>query len=300
MSISIFAPLLYLLIGLGLGRFSFSIKEKASALLTQWVIPFVIIYNIATNQADIFVIMIGMICMMTLMLSLSRIFTKDPVKNLSFCYLNIGWLGLPIASSLFGDEAATVIIAAYVGSSLFGNSIGVSLMVKGQNLRNRIFQTLKAPPVLALLLGILCIPLGAQFEHYFTSVYNVLKFLMSFLGMSILGIWLSINPPKISNIKKELIFFGARILTIWVLLSLFILICQHYSITLITENKSVLYLIGCLPPAANIIVLETHYMRTGHSAGMIAFNTSISMIAIIVYVSAVLWLPLFLPLNTIL
>lgn len=290
MSISLFAPLLYLLVGLGLGRTPFEIKGRASALLTKWVIPSVIIYNIATHRSGVFAIMLGMMAMMGLMLLLSRVFTRDPVQNLCFCYLNIGWLGLPIASTLFGDGAAMVIIAAYVGSSLFGNSVGVGLMARGQDLTTRIRQTIQAPPVWALLLGLACIHFGAQIEHYAKPIYEVLKFLMGFLGMAILGIWLSATPLKTSDFKKALLPFAIRFLIVSGLTSLFILICQHYDITLVTENKPALYLIGLLPPAANIIVLETHYMKSGRSASMIACGTCLSIIAIGVYVGVVLWL----------
>ena len=53
---------------------------------------------------------------------------------------------LPIASAFFGDSAAMVIIAAYVGSSLFGNSVGVGLMMEDNNLKSRILQTVQASP----------------------------------------------------------------------------------------------------------------------------------------------------------
>jgi len=290
MSISLFAPLVYLLVGIGLGQVPFEIKGRASALLTKWVIPSVIIYNIATHRVGVFAIMLGMIAMMGLMLLLSRVFTRDPVQTLCFCYLNIGWLGLPIASTLFGDGAAMVIIAAYVGSSLFGNSVGVGLMAHGQDLKTRLRQTLQAPPVWALLLGLACIPFGKQIEHYAKPVYDVLKFLMGFLGMAILGIWLSATPLKTSDFKQALQPFAARLFTVSVLITLFILICQHYDIALVTENKPALYLIGLLPPAANIIVLETYYMKSGRSASMIACGTCLSIIAIGLYVGTVLWL----------
>lgn len=163
MSISIFAPLLYLLVGLVVGRAPFEIKGRASALLTKFVIPLVIIFNIATHRPGVFSIMVGMMVMMAILLLLSRTQTRDPVQNLCFCYLNIGWLGLPVAGTLFGDGAAMVIIAAYVGSSLFGNSVGVGLMAHGQNLKARIRQTMQAPPVWALLVGLVMIPFGPQF-----------------------------------------------------------------------------------------------------------------------------------------
>ncbi|WP_020559390.1 AEC family transporter [Thiofilum flexile] len=292
MSLYLFAPLIYLLIGFGLGRTRFEIKGRASALLTKWVIPLVLIYNIATHQPGVFVIMLGMVVMVAIMLLLSRAFTPDPVQNLCFCYLNIGWLGLPVASTLFGDGAAMVIIAAYVGSSLWGNSVGVGLMAQGQNLKSRLLQTLKAPPVWALIVGLACIPFATQIEHYARPVYEVLKFLMVFLGMAILGIWLSETPLKIADFKLALQPFFARLVTVSVLVSIFIAICQYYDIALVIENKPTLYMIALLPPAANIVVLETHYMKTGRSASMIASGTFLSIIAIALYVGVVLWLRL--------
>src|SRR5262249_3094811 len=151
------------------------------AFLTKIVIPLVIIFNIATNLLGVFPIIAGMIVIMIFMLLISRAGTSDPVHNLCFCYLNIGWLGLPIASVFFGKGAATVIVAAYVGSALFGNSVGVGLMVKNKKLKDRILQTLQAPPVWALLVGFLCIPLRPWLEEFGAPVYDVLKFLMGFL-----------------------------------------------------------------------------------------------------------------------
>jgi len=95
-------------------------------------------------------IMIGMIVVMTAMLVLSRIFVRDPVENLCFCYLNIGWLGLPIASALFGNTAATVVLSAYIGSSIFGNLVSVSVMSSDENCRKSLKNLLKAPPIIAL------------------------------------------------------------------------------------------------------------------------------------------------------
>jgi len=290
MSLALLAPLLYLAIGLGLGRLPFDIKGRASALLTQWIIPAVIVYNIATHRPGVFAIMLGMMVMVGLMLLLSRAFTRDPVQNLCFAYLNIGWLGLPVASTLFGDEAARIIIAAYVGSSLVGNSVGVGLMVRGQHFGSRLRQTLQAPPVWALLLGLACMPLGAQIEHYAQPLYGGLKFLMSFLGMAILGIWLSATRLQWADFKKARLPFIARLLTVWALVSLFVFICRQYDLALVTQNMPALYLIGLLPPAANIIVLETHYMKSGRSASMIASGTCLSIVAIGVYAGAMLWL----------
>ncbi|WP_374423188.1 permease [Chromobacterium sp.] len=288
MPLSIFAPLAYLLIGLGLGRAPFDVKARASALLSKWVIPLVIIYNIATHRPGVFTVMAGIAAIMALLLLLGRRISRDPVHNLCFCYLNIGWLGLPVASALFGDGAAMVIIAAYVGSSLFGNAIGVGLLAQGQHWRARLRQTLQAPPVWALLVGLACLPLGPALEHYARPGYEALKWLMSFLGMAILGIWLSGARLRLADFKLALRNFAARAVALALLLSLFILLCGRFDIALVTENRPTLYLLCLLPPAANIIVLETHYLKSGRSAGPIACGTCVSLLAIGVYVAVML------------
>lgn len=232
--------------------------------------------------------MIGMMIMMGGMLLLSRTQTSDPVQNLCFCYLNIGWLGLPVVDTLFGDGAAMVIIAAYVGSSLLGNSVGVGLMAHGQNPRERIRQTLQAPPVLALLIGLVMIPFGPQLEAYGKPVYEVLKFLMSFLGMAVLGIWLSETQICAADFRKALLPFALRAVGYFTLISLFIIVCKRLEIGLVLENKPALYLLCFLPPAANIVVLETHYLHRGRSASLIACGTCLSIVAISIYAAVVL------------
>lgn len=290
MSLTIFTPLLYLLIGLICGRLPVDIKRPASALLTLWVIPLVIVYNIATHRPGVFAVMVGMMAIMAAMLALSRSKTRDPVQNLCFFYLNVGWLGLPVAGTLFGDGAAMVIISAYIGNSLFGNSIGVGLLAEGEDRRSRILRTLRAPPVWAMLVGLLCMPFGRQVEAWGTPLYEVLKFAMGLLGMGILGIWLSGTRLRPQDFRLAVGQFARRSLAMLGLVTLFVLACRPFDIALVRDNLPTLYLLCLLPPAANIIVLETHYLKSGRSASLIACGTCVSIIAIAVYAAAVLTL----------
>jgi predicted permease len=250
----------------------------------------VIIYNIATHRAGVFPVMVGMIIIMGILLILSRLVSKDPVQNLCFSYLNIGWLGLPVVIALFDDDAVTVIIAAYVGNSLFGNLVGVGMLSQKQNVSNRMRQMLLTPPIWALLIGLISIPFVLQLEQAAKPAYDVVKFLMSFLGMAVLGIWLSCTSLRATDFKQALLLFFARAITVFLLVKLFIIICGYYEIALVTQNQPTLYLLGLLPPAVNIIVLETHYIKNGQSASLVACGTFLSIIAIGLYVVAILWL----------
>lgn len=283
--LSLFAPLLYLGTGLAIGRSPLDIKGRASALLTKVVIPFVIVYNIATAKADVFAVIAWMAATMAVMLAVSRRFTRDPVRNLCFCYLNIGWLGLPVATSLFGDGAATVVIAAYVGSSLFGNSVGAGLMSGAGPAPWR--QTLQAPPVWALLVGLALWPFGSALAPL-QPAYGAAKFLMSFLGMAILGIWLAQTPLRASDLRDALAPAAARAVAMVASVTAFVAFAQAHGLTLVAQNREALYLLAMLPPAANIVVLETHYLRSGRSASAIAAGTCLSVVVIAVFAVAVL------------
>lgn len=290
MSFKILLPFAYLFFGFLLGKTKLEVKGKASYVLTKIVIPLVIIYNIATYRADVFILMAAMIIMMSCMLLISRFITKDTVKRLCFCYLNIGWLALPVASTVWGDGAARLLIAVYTGSSIFGNSVGAGLLVNDDAQRFDIKKTITSPPVAALLIGLACIPLGGFMQSHVQPVYRLLKWLMSFLGMAILGIWLAGIKLHVADIKETVKWIILRAVTVSLFVSAWIFIGGILHLELVTGNKEALFMLSILPPAANIIVLETHYRKTGESAGMIACGTLLSIGLIIVYAAITTWL----------
>ncbi|HTH95279.1 MAG TPA: hypothetical protein VL550_08605 [Rhodocyclaceae bacterium] len=283
MSLSLFAPLLYLFAGICMGRSPVDIRKPASALLSKAVIPLVIIYNIATYKPGIVVVVLGTISMMGVMAALGRLFIQDAVRRLGFFYFNIGWLGLPVAAALFGDGAASLFIAAYIGSTIFGNSIGALMLAGSTHQKSRVLRVIQSPPVLAVLIGGLLIPFGENIEAHLDVAYGVLKFLLSFLGMAILGIWLAESGVRPRDVREEFFPYVCKLATSCVLITFFVWLCTVLDVQLVTRNVPALYLICLLPPAANIVVLETHYRQSGASAKMIAAGTCISLAAIFVY-----------------
>lgn len=290
MSISLFLPLLYLLFGIILGRFPTKIiKNRLSSILSKWIIPLVIVYNIATYQEGMLYIMLGMILMMGIIVLIGKYFKIDAIETLCLCYLNIGWLGLPIVATLFGNEAAQVLISAYIGSSLFGNSVGVGLLINDNDFIGRLKKTIISPPVIALIIGFLCLPFKTFILQNLDIVYSVLKIIMGLFGMVILGIWLAETKLNWRDFVKAVIPFTVKVSLFFGLTYLLIQLAMYFNLNLIRNNQETLYLIALLPPAANIIVLETFYLKTGRSAPIIAYGTIFSLIAISIYVSFVLY-----------
>ncbi len=282
---SIFFPLIYLFAGWLVGKTALDFKTTASWVLTRIAIPVVIIFNISTRFGSMSTIIVATaMCMLAMLVVCQRIM-RDPVKSLCFSYLNIGWLGLPVASALFGNDASTIIIAAYVGSSIVGNSVGAG-MLSGS--RFNLLKLVQTPPVLALFAGAMLIPFGQNVSRWGTELYSVSKFMMSFLGMAVLGIWLSKIRLSASDLLREIKPFLLKSVVMAVLVSLLLLLASSLDFRLIAENPATLYLFCLLPPAANIIVLETHYLGTGKSARPITCGTCVSIIAISLYAAVII------------
>jgi len=283
--VSIFFPLIYLFAGWLAGKTALDFKTGASWVLTRIAIPVVIVFNIATRFDSMSPIIIATaLCMLVMMMVCQRLM-RDPVKSLCFSYLNIGWLGLPVASALFGNDASAIIIAAYVGSSIVGNSVGAG-MLSGS--RFNLLKLLQTPPVLALIAGSVLIPFSQDVSRWGSELYTVSKFMMSFLGMAILGIWLSKITLSLSDLFQEFRPFLLKAGVMAILCSLLLALASTLNFRLITDNPATLYLFCLLPPAANIIVLETHYLGTGTSAKSITCGTCVSIVAISIYAAVIM------------
>lgn len=281
---TIFIPFIYLLAGWLIGKTTWDFKTAASWVLTHVAIPVVIIFNISMRFGSMSPIMIATAIIMLVMLITYRSIFNDPIKALCFSYLNIGWLGLPVATALFGNEAATIVIAAYVGSSIVGNSIGAA-MLSGQ--RFNLFKLIQTPPVLALIIGAALIPFSQHLSVWVDGLYEIAKFLMSFLGMAVLGIWLSKTDLTVKDLQQEIRPYMLKTGVIFILMLVVIELANMLDFRLVTENTATLYLLCLLPPAANIIVLETHYLGTGYSAKRITCGTCLSIIAMSIFAAAV-------------
>ena len=80
-------PPLYLGVGFGLAmllpeHWGNRLKESASALLTRWIIPTVIVYIVATSRPELFFMAASTMVLMALLVRCAAFFTNDPVQRL--------------------------------------------------------------------------------------------------------------------------------------------------------------------------------------------------------------------------
>ncbi len=302
-------PLLYLGVGFGIAmllpeRWSNRLKESASALLTRWIIPTVIVYIVATSRPELFFMAASTMVLMALLVRCAAFFTNDPVQRLTLVYLNAGIFGIPVVASFWGEEAVRLYVGAYIGNSVMGNILGTSLMRRETNTdgltTSRAKPTRKAVthkaavgavlrslltnrPIIAVAIGLICLPVGPFLNTHAAGIYRLITWVFSFVGLMVLGMWLSTARLHRTDLTQALRWAVLRVVLVSVY-SVGILTAAHWMHThtgvhldQLLAHPQVLFILGVLPPAANIVILETHYRHEGTAAPIIASGAVVSL-----------------------
>lgn len=196
----------------------------------------------------------------------------------------MAWLGFPFAIALFGTEISPAMVALYIGGSIFGNLWAVTAVSQTPLAFSFILKKmLCAPPMIALILALIFRSVGVQHwsQHVLIDVvYSAAKFGMSFSGMCVLGMWL-----RHTKVEKADLWQSSQ--TALLKLACGVVLCglsyRYLAIPHIEQYIGVMFLLFCLPPAANIVALETHYQGTGTSAKYIASGTIITCAVVSIY-----------------
>lgn len=300
----IILPLIYLGLGLGLAlllpdRWSTRLKEDASTLLTRWIIPAVIIYTVATSRPELFFVAASTMVLMLLGVLCAGRITGDPVQKLAFVYLNAGLFGIPVVAGFWGEEAVRVYIGAYIGNSVMGNILGTSLMRRETNTEeltnSRVKPAQKAAvgavwrslltnrPIIAVAIGLICLPAGPLLNTHAAGIYRLITWVFSFVGLMVLGMWLSTARLHRTDLKQAVRWALLRVVLVSVysvgILTAAYWMHTHTGVHLnqLLAHPQVLFVLGVLPPAANIVILETHYRHEGTAAPIIASGAVVSV-----------------------
>lgn len=279
-------PIFAFLCGLGLASTSYAgaLKSLFAMLLARCFIPVVIIYNMVFYQAGSLTLMVFSFTVAIVLFYFFVKISKDQLQALCFSYVNMAWLGFPFAIALFGPEISAAMVALYIGGSIFGNVWAVNAVSStAQPLNDIIKKVMQSPPMIALSLALLLRIIGIQNlqqHEWLDLIYSCAKFGMSFSGMCVLGLWLRHTKVYLQDIQSSIKIAALKLLCGIILCSL---TYQWLPIPHIEQYIGVMFLLFCLPPAANIVALETHYQGTGVSAKYIASGTIVSCMVIAIY-----------------
>lgn len=256
-----------------------------SKILLFVLIPLIIIENLLkatlSETAVIGSIVFLLACAMNLPAFLiGRFVVKDFNKNLlkgGFSYYNIGWFGIPVVMALFGNEQMPLIISAYVGNALYGDTIGYYLMsrTKGIPVKEAIKKVFKIPAIYACVIALLLNLLQVKMPENLEVVGDGVSWIVSALGMLIIGV--TLTEVNFKDVPYRM--FG-KILSIryaagLLLLIAFVFIEKQFIEILDEDQQKLMLLLSSFPIAANLVVFATFLDTEKENAALLVGISSI-------------------------
>ncbi|KGE13059.1 AEC family transporter [Sphingobacterium deserti] len=290
---------IFMLIGWGLKKKWDLSSRWISKLLLFLLIPFLIVENLLKADLEETAVIGSMIFLLALAMNLPALLTKKFVGddfdgNLlkgAFSYYNIGWFGIPVVMALFGEEQMPLIISAYVGNALYGDTIGYYLMsrTKGISVKEAATKVFKIPAIYACILAIGLNVANVKLPEEAESIANVVSWVVSSLGMLIIGLTLgTIHFKKIAYAALGKIL-GMRYIAGALILILFVLAEKQFIGVLDEDQSMLMLLMGSFPIAANLVVFASFLETEEENAAVLVGLSAIVSLFVTPAVSLLLF-----------
>ncbi|PQA58687.1 AEC family transporter [Siphonobacter curvatus] len=270
-----------------------------SKVMLYALIPLIIIENLLkadlAETAVIGAIVFILACLMNLpALLTTRFLAKDLNPNMlksSFSYYNIGWFGIPVVMALFGDEQMPLIISAYVGNALYGDTVCYYLMSRTKDIpvKESVLNVFKIPAIYACVLAIILNVLEVEVPESMEVVGDVVSWVVSASGMLLIGITLE----KI-DFKEIPYATFAKILSVRYIAGAIILVALVFLekglIGRLDEDQSkLMLLLASFPIAANLVVFATNLDTEKENSALLVGLSSIASLVLVPAVCLVLF-----------
>lgn len=176
-------------------------KETLAVLLIYVIVPLVVfngVYktHLTISKLSIPVLFYFVSCLMCLSFyRLARLFWTDSTKNiLAFGAgtANSGYLGLPVAIALFGDNAVGPIVLCIMGFTMYENTLGFYITARSHfSVRDSLQRLIKLPTIYAFALAVILNLAKAPLGDIYQNTANNFQATYSILGMMIIGMGLA-------------------------------------------------------------------------------------------------------------
>ena len=270
----------------------FGLESKPiSKILLYALIPLVIFDNILKAELTQLAIASAIIFLLAVLMNgpgllAGRYAGNDMNQNLlscSYSYFNVGWFGIPVVMALFGEEKMPLIISAYMGNVFYGDTVGYYLVSRSKDLpvSDSVKNVLKIPAVYACVAAIIANLTGFELPDSLEPITKGASWILSALGMLIIGITLTEVDFKKVDYAKFGKLLGIRYIAAALLLGGLILLESAILSQLESDDQKLLLLIASFPIAANLVVfasfLET---ETENASLLVALSSLISLLLV--------------------
>ena len=195
------------------------------------------------------------------------------VYNCTFS--NNGFMGLPLAFAVYGNEGLILMALGNAVSNLLLFSVGAKLLTRGHEqaakigLRQTLFNNINFAVVAGFIVCLLRIPVPEALESLFTYLGNITS------GLSMLVVGLSMSRYRFKGVFTSKHTYAIVVLRLLAVPLLTVLVLKALPIPLSDTAKSILILSAALPSSAAQTMLAEQYHGDIKSTGRAVFMTTL-------------------------
>ncbi|HLU89996.1 MAG TPA: hypothetical protein VKZ51_09210 [Cyclobacteriaceae bacterium] len=201
--------------------------------------------------------------------------SDDPlILKSAFSYFNVAFFGIPIVTALFGAEMVTTLICIYLGTALYGNTVGFYQIAKSKySAQKAIFKVLKIPFLYIFLLALVLKIWGAETPKPLAPLVDVISVVVSAGGMMMVG--MNVVKVDFTGIDKRYFIKTLSFRTTSALLIVTLLIALEYVFMddLDPKDRNILLLVALFPVAANLTVYASFLGSKEEASALIVLLT---------------------------
>lgn len=209
--------------------------------------------------------------------------TEPLLLRSSFSFFNIAFFGIPTVTALFGEDKVTVLICIYLGSALYGDTIGYFQVAKTKYPAGKAFREMLSIPFLYVFVaGIIAKVAGLETPDVVKPALDVVSFAVSAAGMMIVGFQLADVDFKHIKVSYFCKLLGFRTFAAAVILLVIAFAASFLAKDLEEEDYKMLALVPLFPVAANVTVFAAFLKADEEQSSILVF---LSMLLSVVLVS---------------
>ncbi|WP_138476837.1 AEC family transporter [Dyadobacter bucti] len=269
----------------------FNIKaEYVSGPLIKVFLPLIVFFNILDAEAQKLSILPVMTFILALAMNPVAIFahrrfsseTNPLLLRSSFSFFNIAFFGIPTITALFGEKEVSTLICIYLGSALYGDTIGYYQVAKTKLSKSEaIKKVLSIPFLYVFVAAVICKISGVETPDFMKSVLNVVGFAVSAAGMMIVGFQLTDVNFKDLKPGYYAKLVGFRSLAAAVIVGLVILAEYLIFQKLEKTDYLMLALVPLFPVAANVTVFASFLKSEEEQSSLLVFLSTIFSLVLV-------------------
>jgi predicted permease len=211
----------------------------------------------------------------------------DPkLLSASFSFFNVAFFGVPVSQALFGEVGASTVICAYIGSALYGDTIGYFLIARiKEGARKAATKALRVPIVYVVIGAIIAKLAGVTMPEAAKPVLTIAGTLVSVLGMAVIGLNLAETGRDDWRPKLMTRILAVRQASGLILLGTALALEAALVGILTPRDRVIVGLVALFPIASNVTLFAT-LLDTNRKAAavLVALSSVVSLVLVLLVV----------------